>query len=100
MTYFIVYNIQQCFNIYSTEEKAIKAVNILRQNLLKKLNINENILKFIDIQKEFKEDIIIIKGFQILKKYFYICKIKEGEAFGFNLHTLYNCPDDQSVIIN
>jgi hypothetical protein len=105
MSYFILRNGTNCYNIFSTKEKAIAAVYILRSRLIE--HLNDNIPD--NIKTEFNEEPTIITGFQILDKYFYIFQINEGSGFGNNLWNLYcnnsittdastNTSNDQSVL--
>ena len=72
-TFYVVNNWENCYNIYSTREKAEKAVEILKDR----------------VKNHYSEE--------HLNERFFIFEVKEGHAFGEELRT--DCSETQNVIL-
>lgn len=76
MVYYIVVNWYECYNIYSTLDAAIKAVQILRKRIDKD-DIDDDML--IEFSQEPK---VLNEYTPHTNLHYYIFKVFEGEAFG------------------
>ena len=76
---YVVWNCYDCYNVYTSLEKAAKAADILKRRM------------------ELPDDyhVRIITGFNELDSNLFIFVVEEGEAFGVELHSDHS---DQDVI--
>lgn len=81
MDFYVVYNCYECYNIFSTEEKAIEAVKILRERHEEYVSEKYEIFSLKD------KPITILPRFEEIDEEIYIFKVKEGEAFGTELNS-------------
>lgn len=80
MKLYIVWNWHECYNAYTSKEKAIRAVKILRDRIIKDLDTSDP--DDLILIEEFKQEPVILKGFNFSELRYYIFEVEEGETFG------------------